>query len=199
MLGLPKNTDISKQLAKSKFFLKSGMDNKAQESFDHDVSRMIVVNEVSVKSTNISKGETMSGFFVVHVLLKRKEFSEKNIALISKFLPSKVLMVLESEGEAILSVYETKLLTSKWQPVEDISVSLHGLNFDEVWANVVRAVQGGEWNEELTIAENIGHQIEIENIQKEIARLEKQIKNEKQPKKKFELVQKMKNLKEKLC
>lgn len=199
MLGLPKNTEISKQLPKKGFFLKFGMDNKAQESFDRDISRMFVINEVSVKSTNISKGETLSGFFVVHVLLKRKEFSEKNIALIPKFLPSKVLMVLEFEGEAVLATYETKLLTSEWQPIDDISISLKGLNFDEVWANVVHAVQGGEWDEELTIAENIGHQIEIENIQKEISKLEKQIKNEKQPKKKFELVQKMKTLKEKLC
>ena len=38
-----------------------------------------------------------------------------------------------------------------------------------------------------------------QKIEKEIAKLEKQARAEKQPKKKFELVQQIKNLKEQLC
>ena len=37
------------------------------------------------------------------------------------------------------------------------------------------------------------------NLEKEIVKLEKQALSEKQPKKKFELVQRIKNLKEQLC
>ena len=198
MLGLPKNTEISKPLHKNKFYQKFNLVSKAQADFDEDVSKITVVNEVSVMSTNIAKGETVDGFFVVHVLLKKENFSEKNISLIAKFLPRKILMVLEFDGNATLAIYETKLLRNEWQPIDDISITLQGLNFDEVWSNIVHTVQGGEWNEELTVTENVQHQTEIENIIKEIARLEKQIKNEKQPKKKFELVQKLKKLKEKL-
>lgn len=196
MLGLPQNTEILKPLHKNKFYQKFNLANKAQADFDEDVSRIAVVNEVSVMSTNIAKGETVDGFFVVHVLLKKENFSEKNISLIAKFLPRKILMVLEFEGKATLAVYETKLLRNEWHTIDDINIALQGLNFDEVWSNIVHTVQGGVWDKELSIEENIGHQIEIENIQKEITRLEKQIKNEKQPKKKFELVQKMKKMKE---
>lgn len=194
MLGLPKNTEISKPLHKNKFYLKFNMPNKAQESFDADVSRIVLTNEVSVMSTSIAKGETMDGFFVVHVLLKKEDFDEKNISLIAKFLPRKILMVLEFEGKATLAVYETKLIRNNWQPIEDITVNLQGLNFDEVWANIVHTVQGGEWNKEFSLGENLERKFEIEAILKEIEKLERLIKNEKQPKKKFELVQKMKKL-----
>ena len=51
------------------------------------------------------------------------------------------------------------------------------------------------WNEELSVDENIELHEKQAKLQREIARLEKQARAEKQPKKKFELVQKIKKLK----
>ena len=65
------------------------------------------------------------------------------------------------------------------------SIELSGLNFDDVWENIIKKIEGGEWNNDLTLEENI----EIkEKLQKEIERLEKLARKEVQPKKKFELV-----------
>lgn len=80
-------------------------------------------------------------------------------------------------------------------PTEDCSITLSGLDLDTVWEEIVKSVEGGEWSVELSLEENILQKDRIEKLQKEIARLEKQARNEKQPKKKFELVQKLKNLK----
>lgn len=198
MLGLPKSTELSRVLAKNNVYMKLNMNSKAKEAFDADISKITIVNEVSPVSTSIAAGDTVSRFFIVHILLKKESFSEKNIELLSKFIPHKTVFALEYEGKICLAVYETKLIRNQFQPADETTLSLQGLSLDEVWANVVHTVQGGEWDEELTVTENVQHQIEIENILKEIVRLEKQIKNEKQPKKKFELVQKMKKLKEKL-
>ena len=54
------------------------------------------------------------------------------------------------------------------------------------------------WNEELSLDENIALHMKQEKLQKEIARLEKQARAEKQPKRKFELVQKIKLLNEEI-
>ena len=53
----------------------------------------------------------------------------------------------------------------------------------------------GVWNEELSLDENIALHEKQAKLEKEIAKLEKQAWAEKQPKKKFEFVQKINKLK----
>ena len=196
MLGLPKNTEISKSIFKKNLYLKFNMNEAAKRSFDEDIAKVTIVNEVSPVSTNIAAGEEVSRFFVVHVVLKRENFSDKNIELLSKMIAQKMLFILEYEGRAVLALTEGKLLKTPWTDIDGLMVPFEGLNLDAVWSKIVSVVLGGEWNNELSIGENIDNQAELERIKKEIAQLERQIKNEKQPKKKFELVQKMKKLKE---
>lgn len=198
MLGLPKNTEISKSIFKKNLYLKFNMNEAAKRSFDEDIAKVTIVNEVSPVSTNIAAGEEVSRFFVVHVVLKRESFSDKNIELLSKMIAQKMLFVLEYEGRAVLAVTEGKLLKTQWADIDSFTVPFEGLNLDAVWSKIVSVVLGGEWDDTLNIEENIEQHAELVQISKEILKLEKQIKNEKQPKKKFELVQKMKMLKEKL-
>lgn len=60
-------------------------------------------------------------------------------------------------------------------PETKASIELSGLNFDVVWENIIKKIEGGEWNNDLTLEENI----EIkEKLQKEIERLEKLARKE---------------------
>lgn len=56
----------------------------------------------------------------------------------------------------------------------------------------------GVWNEELSLDENLALHEQQEKLQKQIIKLEKQARAEKQPKKKFELFQKMNVLRKEL-
>lgn len=198
MLGLPKSTELSKTIFKKNLHQKFGLSEKEKRSLDEDIAKMTIVHEVSPASSNVAAGADIARFFVVQVQLKKEDFSDNNIIHLAKFIPHKTLFVLEYEGKAMLAVYETKLLKTKWSSTDDLTVPFEGMNLDDVWSKIVSVVLGGEWNNELSIGENIDNQAELERIKKEIAQLERQIKNEKQPKKKFELVKKMKKLKEKL-
>lgn len=196
MLGLPKTTELSKSIFKKNLYLKFNMNEAAKRSFDEDIAKVTIVNEVSPVSTNIAAGDEVSRFFVVHVVLKRENFSDKNIELLSKMIAQKMLFILEYEGRAVLALTEGKLLKTQWTDIDGLTVPFEGLNLDAVWSKIVSVVLGGEWDDTLNIEENIEQHAELVQISKEIIKLEKQIKNEKQPKKKFELVQKMKKLKE---
>ena len=79
-----------------------------------------------------------------------------------------------------------------------ILVRITGLNLDTVWENVVIAVGGVSLEESNTLDEQIEINERMQKLEKEIAKLEKQARAEKQPKKKFELVQQIKQLKNKL-
>lgn len=80
-------------------------------------------------------------------------------------------------------------MQTDWKPTESCIIELRGLNLDKVWENVIRSLESGVWNEKLTLDENIALHEQQEKLKKQIEKLEKMARAEKQPKKKFELVQ----------
>lgn len=89
-------------------------------------------------------------------------------------------------------------MQTDWKPTESCIIELRGLNLDKVWENIIRSLELGVWNEKLTLDENIALHEQQEKLKKQIEKLEKKARAEKQPKKKFELVQQIKKLKEEL-
>lgn len=198
MLGLPKTTEMSKQLPKKAIYTKFQMNTAAKEKIDADISRITIVNEIAPNKVNIPSGEDVKSFFVLLVFLKRKEYDEKTIATLSKLISQNILFVLEYEDESRLAVYHTKVMQTAWMPTEEQKVELKGLNLDTVWENIVIAVGGVNIEKGNSLDEQIEINEKKQKLEKEIAKLEKQARAEKQPKKKFELVQAEKKLKEKL-
>ena len=76
MLGLPKNTELNKPLPKTAIYAKFQMSAAEKAKVDEDISRLVIVNEVSAAKLNLAAGETVQTFFVLQVVLKRKEFSD---------------------------------------------------------------------------------------------------------------------------
>lgn len=198
MLGLPKATELNRQLPKSTIYAKFQMNTAAKERMDRDISRIYIVNEVSAAKINLGEGEQVKSFFVMSVLLKRKEFDEKNIITLSKMIPQNMVMVLEYEGEVKLVTYRTKLLQTNWLPKGDASLEIKGFDLDSVWENIIIQIGGLNIEQGNTIDEQIRIDEQRDKLQKEIDRLEKLARAEKQPKKKFEIVSEVNKLKKKL-
>ena len=198
MLGLPKATELNKQLPKNAIYAKFQMNTAEKAKIDADISRITIVNEVSAAKVNIADGEQVKSFFVLLVALKKKDFEDKTIITISKLIPQNMLMVLECGGEVKLATYHSKLMQTEWKRKEDLSIELKGLNMDAVWENIIIQIGGIKMDQGNTLDEQIAVDEQRMKIQKEIDRLTKQAKNEKQPKKKFELAQQINKLKQEL-
>lgn len=198
MLGLPKATELNKQLPKNAIYAKFQMNTAERAKIDADISRITIVNEVSPAKINIADGERVKAFFVLLVALKRKDFEDKTIITISKLIPQNMLLVLECDGGAKLAIYHTKLMQTDWKRKEELSIELKGLNMDAVWENIIIQIGGITIEQGNTLDEQIAVDERRMKIQKEIGRLTKAAKNEKQPKKKFELAQKINGLKKEL-
>ena len=198
MLGLPKSTELNKPLPKTAIYTKFQMNAAEKAKIDADISRIVIVNEVSAAKLNLAPGESVQAFFVLQVTLKHREFSEKTLITLSKLIPQHMVLLLECDGQAKLAVYHTKLLQTPWRDPADLTLAIKGLTMDAVWENVI--VQVG--NIRLQTGNTLDQQIAIDEqrakLEKEIARLEKLAWAEKQPKKKFALVQKVNKLKERL-
>jgi len=85
-------------------------------------------------------------------------------------------------------------MQTQWRPADQYSIELKGIDLDKVWENIVAQIGG------ITIADNntLDEQIQLDEsrqkLEKEIAKLEKLARSEKQPRKKFELVQQLRKL-----
>jgi len=199
MLGLPKSTELNKQLPKKAIYAKFNMNTAAKEKFDADISRISIVNEISPQTIKtIAPSDEVPSFYVLSVSLKKKEFDERTIAQISRLINQNMLLVLEYDSECKLAIFHTKLLQSEWKKTADCTVQLRGLDMNSLWQNVVTQVGNIEIEQGNTLEQQIAQDEQKAKLQAEIERLEKQARKETQPKKKFELVQKINDLRKKL-
>ncbi len=199
MLGLPKSTELSRQLPKKAIYAKFSMNTAAKDRFDADISRISIVNEISPQTVKtISATEEVPSIYVLLVSLKKKDYDERTIAQVFKLIDQNMLLVLDYQGEYRLAVYHTKLLQSGWRKAADCTVQLKGLDLSAIWENIITQVGDIEIEEGHSLEDQIAIDDRRAKLQAEIARIEKLARKETQPKKKFELVQRAQRIKEEL-
>lgn len=200
MLGLPDKAEVSKMLPKKAIYEKFNMNTAQKAKFDADISRINIVGEITPATVQIAEGKTVQCFYILQIILKNKKYDEKAIAGLQKLIPQRMIFLLQYESDYCLAYYQNRLYHTEWTALEKLSIILVGMDLDAAWANTVKAIvckeECGVWSEDLTLDENLANVEEHLRIKKEIARLEALARKEKQPKKKFELVQQINKLKE---
>lgn len=194
MLGLPASTEIHKLITRKRVYEHFGADMSAErrKRFEADIARMVLTNEVSPVSINLPAGEQVQSFFVLQVTLKEKEFDAQNITLLARLFGQRLVMMLEYEGRQRLALWQGRLYMTEWADAGAWTLPLTGLNLDQAWEHIVAQIAGIDREPGHALDEQLAQAAQREKLQKEIARLEKQARAERQPKKKFELVQKIK-------
>ena len=199
MLNLPKKTELNQPLAKKAIFAKFKPDASERKRFDRDISRMVIVNEVSPESVNIAKGKSIASFHVVHIALRQTKCDSKNLALLSKLVKQNMLFVLEHNGVAWLAVVRSgRVVESEPKPLHEWELKLTGLDMDAVWDNIIVDIGGLTIAEGNTLDEQIEANAEQEKLKRKIEGLERKAWSEKQPKRKWELNEEVKHLRDKM-
>ena len=196
MYTLPHTTEIRKQLPKKAIYAKFELKPAQKDGFDADVSRIDIVAVVSPTTIPaIAAGEKIKEFYVLTVQLKRKNYEENNIAMLSKLIPQNILFALQYEEQTQLAIYHTKLIRSDWKPTDETTICLTGLNLDTVWENIIKAIGEIQVQEGKTLTEQIADDEQRAKLKKQIEELERKCRIEKQPRKKRELFEQIKGLK----
>ena len=196
MYGLPISTERKKQLPKKAIYAKFDLKPSQRESFDADIARIDIVAVVSSATVPaLSEGAEIKEFYLLAVQMKRKEYDAKNIALLTKLIPQKMVLALQFEEQTQFAIYHTKLISSEWKATEDATLSLQGLNLDSVWENIVKTIGHIEVKSGNTLAEQIATNEQRAKLLAQIATLERKMASEKQPRRKREYFEKIKKLK----
>lgn len=197
MLGLPQSAEVRKPLPKAQLYKRFGWKPSQRESFDGEVSRLDFVNWIAPRTLPaIAEGAEVKEIFVIEVSLKNRDYDPKNIVLLAKSIPQRVIYILRFEDEAMLAVYHSKLFTTPWQSIDAATVALTGLNLDAVWETIVSSIGQFSVAQENSLTEQIKIDEEREKLLRQIASLEHQMNATKQPRRKrvlFLELQKLKN------
>lgn len=198
MLGLPKTTDTNRQLPKMLVYKQFALTTQQRDRFDADISRMAIANVISPETVPaLAVGENVKSFYVLSVSLKCKDYDAKNIAMLAKLIPQHILFALQYGDEMQLAIFQEKLFVSPWHRTDTIpTLSLNGLNLDSVWENIVTTIGNFSIQGENTLKEQIKQDEELAKLLKRIEMLEKRCRQEKQPRRKIELFEELKKLKQ---
>ena len=199
MYNLPPQCAINKPLFKKAVFEKFNLKATERDRFDADISRMALVARVSSATVPaLTKGKEIEGFYVLQVALKRKDYDSKNILMLQKLIPQKLIFALQYEDKTQFCIFHTRLQQSAWMPTDEAAITLQGLTLDDVWNNIVATIGGLDAQSEESIEEQIIQREQREKLLRQIESLERQCRTEKQTRKKYELHQQIIKLKEEL-
>lgn len=200
MYGLPSSTLVNRPLYKTAFFEKYNLKAAERDHFDADVSRMAIVAYLSpTKIPALRPGQEVKEFYVLQVQLKQRDYDTKNILLLQKLIPQKIVFALEYDEDVQFCIFHTRLQQSEWKHASEAEIPLKGLTIDDVWNNIVAEIGCLDTAAEETLEQQIINREEREKLLRQIEALEKRCRTEKQTRKKYELHQQLLKLKERIA
>lgn len=205
MLTFPTSTEFNKRIPKQKFYDNLSVTPALKKAFTDRIRTIYWRNKIAATTLNLAAGEQVTEIEVFEVRLSAPELDESVLRQIDREIPYHILFLLEYEGKyrAVIGYKEAaagktafkvdRYYSTDWLDEDDLPVHLEGLTLDAVYENFVRQIAGEVLADKngTTLKESVEQQKQREQIEKQIAALEAKIRKEKQPKKKFELVQEL--------
>lgn len=209
MLGLPTTTEYNKRIPKQKFYENLSVTPALKRVFVEQIQNVIWANKIAPATISVSEGRKVTEIEVFRICLNAGTLNESALRQMDKQIPYHILFVLEynekyqvwigykevSGGDNAFKV--NKYYHTDWLAEQDLQIKIDGLDMDSIYANLVRQIGGIEKGDE-TLGKQIADKEYRERLEKEIEKFEKLARAEKQPKKKFDIVQQIKELKIKL-
>ena len=211
----PQSTELNRRIPKQKFYENLTLTPQVKRGFIDGIKLIYWRNKLAEDTVHIPKGEQVTEIEVFEIKLSGPTLDEAVLRQIDKEIPYHILFLLTFEGKVqawigykeasagVNSFKVSRYYHTDWQDEAALSLRLEGLTLDAVYENLVRQIAGSSLdpeteNPELSLGETIALTEKREKLQKEIARLEKLAWAEKQPKRKFELAQELKVLRERI-
>lgn len=198
MLTFPSKAAVGRIMPKEAFYKKLTLSSEIRDKFVADVKRIVMEYKLAPDTINIEKGAEVSEILVLFIELKKQAIDYRIVENIARQNTHKLLFLIKYEEQGQLALYYSKLYKTSWMPLVDINLDARGLNLDNIWEGFIEQIALQEnvpINDRLSIPEKLRKQDSILRLQKEIEKLERLSRNEKQPKKQFELYTRLQGLK----
>ena len=204
MLDFPQKTFFNKPIPKAKFYEKLPVTQAVKNCFVNENAGIVWRNKLSAETLNVQPGSRVQELEVIEITLKGEALNDSVLKVINKGIPYQLLFLLKrgEEYQLCMGYKEAETSTVKeyfktdWMTFEALPLQITGLTLDEVCDNFIRQINTRLASaEDMSLKEAIADDAQRLKIEKQIAALEKKMKAEKQPKRKFELYEEIQRLK----
>ena len=219
MLALPKSTEFNKRIPKKKFYENLNVTQEIRKIFIDQIESIYWKNKLATSTLNVKAGERVTEIEIFEIKLNQKGLDSRVLSLIDREIPYHIIYLLEYEGEyqvwigykeqsaASSDRYKiSKYYNTEWSALEDIDLHIECLDMDMIYDSYVRQIAGvklsyrenRESESKISLREEIEKESMREKLMKQIVELEKKAMNEIQPRRKWDMAQEIKKLKEQL-
>jgi hypothetical protein len=203
MLNFPGKAFVGRNMPKEAFYKHLSLSSELREKFISDIKRIVLEYKLSPDTLNIEKNGETTEILVLSIVLKKQEPDYRIVESIARQNAHKLLFLLKFQEQGQLALYYGKLYKTDWMLLKDLGLEARGLNLDSLWEGFIEQIALQEnivsSCDSLTVDEKLKKQDTILKLQKEIDKLERLSRSEKQPKKRFELFTRLQGLKKKLA
>lgn len=198
---------VNAKVPKKSFYENLTVSTANKRIFIDQISAIWWRYKLTADTLGVAPSETIDEIEIFEIELLTKDFDSGILRLIDKGIPYHTVFILTYNDECQLWIaYKEKTSTdslsvgnyyhTNFMPSESLNLSADGLSLDDIYAALFYQVSGIQKNLSKPLKDVIIEHEQRLKLEREIERLEKQLKRETQPKKKFELYQQIKNLKE---
>lgn len=181
ILNLPVKTVYGKFIPKEKLYNHADINASTKERFVRQIERITWTNKISPETVNVKPGK-YSEIEVFRIDLKDGDIDDKLIQIIDRAIPYPILFVICYNDYFYLTMpYKDganigPYFKSNWMSA--VSLMLTGLTIDQIYANILHAIENNLKSDVLPLDEAVKLYAERQQIQKRIDQLTKQIARE---------------------
>jgi len=199
VLGLPLSTEVNRRIAKEKLYANVALAPSLQNMIKYQIELVIWRNKLADSTMGISVGESIKEIQVFEVQLRQREIDRRIMPAIAKAIPYKILFVLTFGGEAQAWMEVSGMFYGTgWLPLDGFALKFEGLDLDAVYENLVRQIAGGRLGSGGDIDEAVEQDKRRQELEREIAVLERKALREKQFNRQVEMSGELRKLKREL-
>ena len=210
MFQLPKSTEYDKRIPKQTFYAKLTLAPEVKRAFAEQISTIIWSNKISPETINLAPSETVKEIQVFTIRLNQATLDARILPLIDKQIPYHIIFVLEysNRQQAWVCYKEASLAGSNafqvgayyhtdWMNAAELLLRIEGLSMEAAYEGFVRQIAGERLAGGGRLKEDVERAKKRQQLEKQIAALEKRITNEKQFNRQVEMNAELKQLQRK--
>ena len=205
MFEFPSNTKVDRPF-KIKELLKLINADKETRQESQNIESITMVNAISEQTTSLKPSNEVNEIYVIKIVLSTEQIPYEFIRQLDRTIRFQVLfevwyldqvkylMFYKGLGDKIAQyrLFETEWQTENLKPIQIVK------DLTELYKLMLSSFVNFKFRENETLHDWANRLNEIENFENEFKKVEKQIKTEIQPKKKFELNNKLREIYKKI-
>ena len=205
MFELPSSTKVERVFKIKELFKLIGADKEVKQEAQN-IESIVMTNAISEQTTSLKPSKEVNEIYVIKLKLTNEKLPYEFIKLLDKSIHFQVLYeVFYNENVKYLMFYkglgdkvvQYRLFETDWQKEELKQVEIVK-DLTELYKLMLSGIANFKFRENEPLHDWFDRFNEVESLQKEFKKIDKQLKVEIQPKKKFELNDRLREIYKKI-